>query len=79
MHVLDGYRNEQLNGVRAVLTGPGTAFERLTLLVEEWPRDSWRTAAARLPPGQQYVRAAHAMIRMSPPGRGPAIKRSKIF
>ncbi|GAA3893541.1 TetR/AcrR family transcriptional regulator [Streptomyces lannensis] len=34
LHVLDGYRNEQLNGVRAVLTGPGTAFERLTLLVE---------------------------------------------
>ncbi|MEV6703112.1 TetR/AcrR family transcriptional regulator [Streptomyces sp. NPDC051453] len=34
LHVLDGYRDEQLNGVRAVLTGPGTAFERLTLLVQ---------------------------------------------
>ncbi|MER6271574.1 TetR/AcrR family transcriptional regulator [Streptomyces sp900105755] len=34
LHVLDGYREEQLNGVRAVLTGPGTPFERLTLLVE---------------------------------------------
>jgi AcrR family transcriptional regulator len=34
LHVLDCYREEQLNGVRAVLTGPGTPFERLTLLVE---------------------------------------------
>ncbi|MEU9383587.1 TetR/AcrR family transcriptional regulator [Streptomyces sp. NPDC048279] len=34
LHVLDGYRTEQLDSVRAILTGPGTAVERLTLLVE---------------------------------------------
>ncbi|MEU9977747.1 TetR/AcrR family transcriptional regulator [Streptomyces sp. NPDC051014] len=34
LHVLDSYRAEQLDGVRAVLTGPGTALERLTSLVE---------------------------------------------
>ncbi|MET7290496.1 TetR/AcrR family transcriptional regulator [Streptomyces sp. NPDC005573] len=34
LNVLDSYRAEQLSGVRAVLTGPGTAVERLTRLVE---------------------------------------------
>ncbi|MET7979937.1 TetR/AcrR family transcriptional regulator [Streptomyces mirabilis] len=34
LHVLDSYRTEQLNSVRAILTGPGAAVERLTLLVE---------------------------------------------
>lgn len=34
LQVLDSYRDEQLNGVRSVLTGPGTAMERLTRLLE---------------------------------------------
>ncbi|MET8562723.1 TetR family transcriptional regulator C-terminal domain-containing protein [Streptomyces flaveolus] len=34
LQVLDSYRDEQLNGVRSILTGPGTAMERLTRLLE---------------------------------------------
>src|SRR3954453_12541349 len=34
LHVLDNYRDEQLDGVRQALTGPGTAMERLTRLLE---------------------------------------------
>ncbi|MGX1675436.1 TetR/AcrR family transcriptional regulator [Streptomyces sp. NPDC055400] len=34
LQVLDSYRDEQLNSVRQILTGPGTAMERLTDLLE---------------------------------------------
>ena len=34
LQVLDSYREEQLTGVRQVLTGPGPAMQRLTLLLE---------------------------------------------
>lgn len=34
LQVLDSYRDEQLNSVRSILTGPGTAMERLTCLLE---------------------------------------------
>ncbi|MET7519013.1 TetR/AcrR family transcriptional regulator [Streptomyces sp. NPDC005480] len=34
LQVLDSYRDEQLNSVRQILTGPGTAVERLTDLLE---------------------------------------------
>lgn len=34
LQVLDSYRDEQLNSVRTILTGPGTAMERLTCFIE---------------------------------------------
>ncbi|KMS92067.1 MULTISPECIES: TetR/AcrR family transcriptional regulator [Streptomyces] len=34
LQVLDSYRDEQLAGVRSILTGPGTAMERLARLLE---------------------------------------------
>ncbi|MGW2703202.1 TetR/AcrR family transcriptional regulator [Streptomyces sp. NPDC001340] len=35
LRVLDGYRDEQLSGVRTILTGRGTAIERLTRLLDD--------------------------------------------
>ncbi|WP_393087522.1 TetR/AcrR family transcriptional regulator [Streptomyces sp. LN704] len=34
LRTLDDYRNEQLDGVRQILTGPGTGLERLELLLD---------------------------------------------